>query len=69
MPPVYGAVRDENTSGLPDPKPARATIQAAALVNHARIEVSVIAVKQSYSDLEDFPDLKRVGYFAEVTVQ
>ena len=31
---------------LPDPKPARATIQAAALVNDARIEISVIAVKQ-----------------------
>lgn len=30
---------------LPDPKPARATIQAAALVNDARIEISVIAVK------------------------
>lgn len=27
-------------------KPARATIQAAALVNNARIEVSVIAIKQ-----------------------
>jgi 2-iminobutanoate/2-iminopropanoate deaminase len=31
---------------MPDPKPARATIQAAALVNHARIEISAIAVKQ-----------------------
>ena len=31
---------------MPDPKPARATIQAAALVNNARIEVSVIAIKQ-----------------------
>ena len=31
---------------LPDPKPARATIQAAALVNDARIEISAIAVKQ-----------------------
>ena len=31
---------------MPDPKPARATIQAAALVNNARIEISVIAVKQ-----------------------
>ena len=31
---------------LPDPKPARATIQAAALVNDARVEISVIAVKQ-----------------------
>jgi 2-iminobutanoate/2-iminopropanoate deaminase len=31
---------------MPDPKPARTTIQAAALVNNARIEISVIAVKQ-----------------------
>ena len=31
---------------FPDPKPARATIQAAALVNNARIEVSAVAVKQ-----------------------
>src|SRR5277367_5921698 len=31
---------------LPDPKPARATIQAAALVNDARIKISAIAVKQ-----------------------
>ena len=31
---------------LPDPKPARTTIQAAALVNHARIEISAIAVRQ-----------------------
>ena len=30
---------------MPDPKPARATIQAAALVNDARIEISVIATK------------------------
>ncbi|MGA2344495.1 MAG: RidA family protein [Candidatus Sulfotelmatobacter sp.] len=33
-------------SFMPDPKPARATIQAAALVNNARIEISAIAVKQ-----------------------
>ena len=33
---------------LPDPKPARATIQAAALVNNARIEISAIAVKQKW---------------------
>lgn len=33
-------------SVMPDPKPARATIQAAALVNNARIEVSAIAIKQ-----------------------
>jgi 2-iminobutanoate/2-iminopropanoate deaminase len=31
---------------MPDPKPARATIQAVALVNNARIEISAIAVKQ-----------------------
>ena len=31
---------------MPDPKPARATIQAAALVNDARVEIAVIAVKQ-----------------------
>src|ERR1700730_3915821 len=31
---------------MPDPKPPRATIQAAALVNNARIEISAIAVKQ-----------------------
>lgn len=33
-------------SVMPDPKPARATIQAAALVNSARVEISAIAVKQ-----------------------
>jgi 2-iminobutanoate/2-iminopropanoate deaminase len=36
---VYKAV-------VPDPKPARATIQAAALVNDARIEIAAIAVRQ-----------------------
>ena len=30
---------------MPDPKPARATVQVAALVNNARIEISAIAVK------------------------
>jgi enamine deaminase RidA (YjgF/YER057c/UK114 family) len=39
-------MRRANWQPVPDPKPARATIQAAALVNNARIEVSVIAVKQ-----------------------
>lgn len=33
-------------SVMPDPKPVRATIQAAALVNNARIEISAIAVKK-----------------------
>jgi 2-iminobutanoate/2-iminopropanoate deaminase len=31
---------------MPDPKPARATVQVAGLVNNARIEISAIAVKQ-----------------------
>jgi 2-iminobutanoate/2-iminopropanoate deaminase len=31
---------------MPDPKPARATIQAAALVDNARVEIAVIAVKK-----------------------
>jgi len=30
---------------MPDPKPARATVQVTALVNNARIEVSAVAVK------------------------
>jgi 2-iminobutanoate/2-iminopropanoate deaminase len=30
---------------MPDPKPARATVQVGALVNHAHIEISAIAVK------------------------
>jgi 2-iminobutanoate/2-iminopropanoate deaminase len=33
-------------SVIPDPKPARATVQAAALVNDARIEISAIAVRR-----------------------
>jgi 2-iminobutanoate/2-iminopropanoate deaminase len=31
---------------FPDPKPARATVQAAALVGNARIEISAVAVKE-----------------------
>jgi len=31
---------------MPDPKPVRATVQVAALVNNARIEISAIAAKQ-----------------------
>jgi 2-iminobutanoate/2-iminopropanoate deaminase len=30
---------------MPDPKPTRATVQVAALVNNARIEISAVAVK------------------------
>src|SRR5215475_2743099 len=33
-------------SVVPDPKPARATVQVEGLVNKARIEVSAIAVKE-----------------------
>ena len=42
----FGEMNKVYRSVMPDPKPARATIQAAALVNNARIEVSAIAVKQ-----------------------
>jgi 2-iminobutanoate/2-iminopropanoate deaminase len=31
---------------MPDPKPARATVQVAALIDAAKIEISAIAVKQ-----------------------
>jgi 2-iminobutanoate/2-iminopropanoate deaminase len=31
---------------MPDPKPARATVQVAALIGGAKIEISAIAVKQ-----------------------
>jgi 2-iminobutanoate/2-iminopropanoate deaminase len=31
---------------IPDPKPARATVQVVRLVNDARVEISAIAVKQ-----------------------
>lgn len=31
---------------MPDPKPARATVQVAGLVNNARIEISAIAVRR-----------------------
>ena len=30
---------------MPDPKPARATVQAAGLIGGAKIEISAIAVK------------------------
>jgi 2-iminobutanoate/2-iminopropanoate deaminase len=42
----FGDMNKVYKSVLPDPKPARATMQAAALVNNARIEISAIAVKQ-----------------------
>jgi len=42
----FGDMNQVYKSFLPDRKPARATIQAAALVNNARIEISAIALKQ-----------------------
>jgi 2-iminobutanoate/2-iminopropanoate deaminase len=42
----FGDMNTVYKSVMPDPKPARATIQAAALVNNARIEISAIAVKE-----------------------
>ena len=42
----FGDMNKVYKENMPDPKPARATIQAAALVNNARIEIAVIAVKQ-----------------------
>jgi len=42
----FGDMNQVYRDFMPDPKPARATIQAVALVNNARIEVSAIAVKQ-----------------------
>jgi 2-iminobutanoate/2-iminopropanoate deaminase len=41
----FGEMNKAYVSVLPDPKPARTTIQAAALVNGARVEISAIAVK------------------------
>ena len=42
----FGDMNKVYKSVMPDPKPARATIQAVALVNNARIEISAIAVRQ-----------------------
>jgi 2-iminobutanoate/2-iminopropanoate deaminase len=42
----FGDMNQVYKNFLPDPKPARATIQAAALVNNARVEISAIAVRQ-----------------------
>jgi len=42
----FGEMNKVYKGVLPDPKPARATIQAAALVNDARIEISAIAVRE-----------------------
>jgi 2-iminobutanoate/2-iminopropanoate deaminase len=42
----FGEMNKVYRSVMPDPKPTRATIQAAGLVNDARIEISMIAVKE-----------------------
>jgi 2-iminobutanoate/2-iminopropanoate deaminase len=42
----FGDMNKVYKNAMPDPKPARATVQVAALVNNARIEISAIAVKQ-----------------------
>jgi 2-iminobutanoate/2-iminopropanoate deaminase len=42
----FGNMNKVYRSIMPDPKPARATVQVARLVNDARIEVSAIAIKQ-----------------------
>ena len=42
----FGQMNKVYKAVMPDPKPARATIQAAGLVNNARVEISAIAVKQ-----------------------
>jgi len=42
----FGDMNQVYKNFLPDPKPTRATIQAAALVNNARVEISAIAVRQ-----------------------
>jgi 2-iminobutanoate/2-iminopropanoate deaminase len=42
----FGEMNKVYKAVMPDPKPARATIQAAALVNDARVEIAAIAVKR-----------------------
>jgi 2-iminobutanoate/2-iminopropanoate deaminase len=41
----FGDMNSVYKGFMPDPKPARATIQAAALVNNARVEIAAIAVR------------------------
>ena len=42
----YGDMNKAYKRVVPDPKPARATVQVAGLVNNARVEISAIAVKE-----------------------
>ena len=41
----FGEMNKVYKTFFPAPRPARATVQVAALVNHARIEITAIAVK------------------------
>jgi 2-iminobutanoate/2-iminopropanoate deaminase len=41
----FGEMNKVYKTYFPEPRPARATVQVAALVGHARIEISAIAVK------------------------
>lgn len=45
----FAAMNKVYTTFFPNPKPARTTIQAAALVNGAKVEISAVAVKQGGS--------------------
>lgn len=42
----FGDMNKVYQTYFPDPKPARATVQVAALVGNARVEVSAIAVRE-----------------------
>jgi 2-iminobutanoate/2-iminopropanoate deaminase len=41
----FGEMNKVYKTFFPEPRPARATVQVAALVGHARVEISAIAVK------------------------
>lgn len=41
----FGDMNKVYKTFFPDPKPARATVQVAALVGHARVEIAAVAVK------------------------
>lgn len=45
----FAAMNKVYTTFFPNPKPARTTIQAGALVNGAKVEISAIAVRQGSS--------------------
>lgn len=45
----FAAMNKVYTTFFPNPKPARTTIQAAALVNGAKVEISAVAVRQDSS--------------------